>query len=56
MKMATLEAKNEEDSETTVETSPAAAPRLAPEEGFQGWLCVVGVFVCIFCTFGFLSA
>ena len=29
---------------------------MPPEEGRQGWLCVAGAFVAIFCTFGFLNA
>jgi hypothetical protein len=29
---------------------------LPPEGGTQAWLCVIGAFLTIFCTFGFLNA
>ncbi|KAJ5577692.1 uncharacterized protein N7459_006656 [Penicillium hispanicum] len=40
-----------EDKGTTVEQS-----RIPPEEGVQGWICVAGAFLALFCTFGFLNA
>jgi hypothetical protein len=39
-----------------VPTAAPAAPDLPPEEGFRGWLCVAGGFICLFCSFGFLNA
>ncbi|KAF2446718.1 MFS general substrate transporter [Karstenula rhodostoma CBS 690.94] len=40
------------------ETAPAAEKQseLPPEGSTQAWLCVLGAFLSIFCTFGFLNA
>ncbi|KAJ5180736.1 hypothetical protein N7492_003946 [Penicillium capsulatum] len=39
-----------------VESPTATKSDLPPEGGARGWICVVGAFVCLFCTFGFLNA
>jgi hypothetical protein len=36
--------------------STLVKPDLPPEGGARGWICVVGAFICLFCTFGFLNA
>lgn len=35
---------------------PGDEPTLPPEEGVRGWMCVVGSFMALFATFGFLNA
>lgn len=39
----------------TNKESPPAGPVLPPEEGVQGWICVVGSFLALFSAFGFLN-
>ncbi|KAJ6128117.1 hypothetical protein N7471_009334 [Penicillium samsonianum] len=43
--------------EAAKESVPIATePDLPTEGGVRGWICVVGAFICLFCTFGFLNA
>jgi hypothetical protein len=41
------------DKTTTTDDLETSLP---PEEGVQGWTCVFGSFLALFCTFGFLNA
>jgi hypothetical protein len=46
-----------ETPEITSDIEKSKLPsEIPPEGGTQGWLCVLGAFLSIFCTFGFLNA
>ncbi|KAJ5675762.1 hypothetical protein N7462_008659 [Penicillium macrosclerotiorum] len=36
--------------------APSDPSHLPPEEGIRGWLCLLGSFLCMFCSFGFLNS
>ena len=42
--------------ETVAPPTQSEQPAIPPEGGLQGWLCVVGSTIGLFCTFGFLAA
>ncbi|KAL5363732.1 MFS general substrate transporter [Aspergillus floccosus] len=44
------------ETQESAEPPTRRADDLPPEEGIRGWLCVVGAFLCLFCSFGFLNA
>ena len=48
----------EKGGATVVPSGPppgAFDPRQNPDGGMQAWLCVVGCFCCLFCSFGKIS-
>ena len=40
----------------TIFSEPNKESTVPPEGGRDGWLCVVGATIGLFCTFGFLNA
>ncbi|KAI9730904.1 MAG: hypothetical protein M1834_005622 [Cirrosporium novae-zelandiae] len=55
----TIEAECLQKTDDNIESGleqKAAGPEIPSEEGFKGWLCAVGSFIAVFCTFGFLNA
>lgn len=40
----------------TVQVTTETPAQLPAEEGLQGWLCVLGANICIFCSLGFLNS
>ena len=44
------------DVEKAEAESPPPEKELPPEEGWAGWLCILGSFFSIMASFGFLNA
>ncbi|KAF2034217.1 MFS general substrate transporter [Setomelanomma holmii] len=53
--LADLQSKDSSLDPQDVEASKSVS-NIPPEGGTRGWLCVLGAFLAIFCTFGFLNA
>ena len=47
---------NRVDEEKAETESPPPEKELPPEEGWAGWLCILGSFFSIMASFGFLNA
>ena len=44
------------DEEKAEAEKPPPKKEIPPEEGFAGWMCIVGSFFAIAASFGFLNA
>ena len=44
------------DEEKAEAESPPPEKEIPPEEGWAGWLCILGSFFSIMASFGFLNA
>ena len=54
---SSVELKLEEtEPPPTTFSEPNKEPTIPAEGGRDGWLCVVGATIGLFCTFGFLNA
>ena len=56
---ATLNGNGVDEEKAEPETPPSEKeipPKIPPEEGVAGWMCIVGAFFSVAASFGFLNA